>query len=81
MAHYQQTEPFPGAASHGVTRTVDAMATVPIIVMDGEWEDRHEAWLGFGDRLGIACGCEDCAEAIYEILSACAKRNGEEGLP
>lgn len=72
MAHVLRVPTFPSSP-----REKDAEMTVRVIVMDDDWEVAHEPWLGFGDRLGIAMGCQDCAAAIYEILEAChAAREG-----
>lgn len=54
------------------------MSERPVIVADNDWEESHMAWLGFDDRLAIACGCTDCADAIYQILTECARMNNQE---
>ncbi len=72
MAHYLR-QPLPWSPE----RTVEVKVERPVIEPDGDWEAAHMSWLGYGDSLGIALGCQECAEAIYEILEACRLDSGD----
>lgn len=85
MAHYQTWAELPEGLRGRYTRPEELLMVNsgprPVPVADDDWERNHWAWLGFEDRLAIGCGCQDCADLIYDALMECRKRHGYKEMP
>lgn len=84
MARYQTWGDLPEHLRPSYKRLDEVMelqSSRPVAVADDDWECDHWIWLGFEDPLGIGCGCQDCAELIYEALLACRRQHGYAELP